>query len=88
MLSLPNWAYLGFFFVIPLISVLALSVSRGNPEIGYSYTWPLHWGEFSDAISTYHVAARAVVLVRHRLDVITLVDRLPGGVLDRVLRRT
>ena len=55
LLNLPNWAYLGLFFVVPLLSVLALSLSYGNPEVGYSYNWPLHWGEFSDAISTYHV---------------------------------
>lgn len=51
LLNLPSWAYLAAFFVIPLGSVLALSIATGNPEIGYRYTG--HWSEFQTAVSTY-----------------------------------
>ncbi len=50
-LSLPSWGYLVLFFVIPLGSVLALSIATGNPEIGYRYTG--HFSEFRTAVSTY-----------------------------------
>lgn len=51
LLSLPGWAYLALFFVIPLGSVLALSIAVGNPDIGYSYNG--HFHEFVTAVSTY-----------------------------------
>ncbi len=52
LLSLPNWVYLALFFVVPLVSVLALAVATGNPDIGYTYTG--HVREFWTAIDTYH----------------------------------
>jgi spermidine/putrescine transport system permease protein len=52
LLSLPSWAYLLLFFLIPLASMLALSVATGNPLVGYSYTG--HIAEFQDAIVRYH----------------------------------
>jgi spermidine/putrescine transport system permease protein len=51
LLNAPSWIFLAVFFVIPLASVLALSVATGNPEVGYQYTGHVH--EFVSAISTY-----------------------------------
>ena len=51
LLNAPSWIFLAVFFVIPLASVLALSVATGNPEVGYQYTGHVH--EFVTAISTY-----------------------------------
>jgi spermidine/putrescine transport system permease protein len=53
LLSLPSWVYLAAFFLVPLASMLALSVATGNPLVGYSYTGNV--GEFLQAISRYHV---------------------------------
>ena len=52
LLNAPSWIFLAVFFVIPLASVLALSVATGNPEVGYQYTGHVH--EFVSAISTPH----------------------------------
>jgi spermidine/putrescine transport system permease protein len=53
LLGLPAWAYLGFFFVVPLVAVLAVALETGNPDQGYVLTW--HWSELTSTISQYHV---------------------------------
>ena len=53
LLGLPSWAYLALFFVIPLGSMLALSVAVGNPLVGYAYRG--HFAEFLDAIVQYRL---------------------------------
>jgi spermidine/putrescine transport system permease protein len=53
LLGLPAWAYLGLFFVVPLVAVLAVALETGNPDQGYLLTW--HWGELTSTISQYHV---------------------------------
>jgi spermidine/putrescine transport system permease protein len=52
LLSLPAWAYLLLFFVIPLASMLMLSAATGDPISGYTYTG--HYIEFVHAIERYH----------------------------------
>jgi spermidine/putrescine transport system permease protein len=51
LLSLPTAVWLGAFFVIPLVTILSLSLMTGNSIDGYTLTW--NFGIFSDAISTY-----------------------------------
>ena len=52
LLSLPSWVYLAVFFVIPLGSMLTLSLAVGNPLVGYTFTG--HVAEFKHAIELYH----------------------------------
>lgn len=51
LLSLPSWAYLAAFFVVPLVSMLSMSLATGNPLVGYVFSW--NFAEFSKAISQY-----------------------------------
>ena len=51
LLSLPTALWLGIFFVLPLVAILALSLMTGNSIDGYTLTW--NFGVFSEAISTY-----------------------------------
>jgi spermidine/putrescine transport system permease protein len=53
LLGLPAWGYLGLFFVVPLVAVLAVALETGNPDQGYVLTW--HWSELTSTISLYHV---------------------------------
>jgi spermidine/putrescine transport system permease protein len=41
------------FFVVPLITLLSLSLQTGSIDTGFRLTW--HFGTFWDSISTYHV---------------------------------
>jgi spermidine/putrescine transport system permease protein len=52
LLGLPAWAYLGFFFVVPLVAVLAVALETGNPDQGYALTW--HWSQLTSTVSLYH----------------------------------
>lgn len=51
-LSLPGWFWLGLFFVVPIVTVLSVSLQTGNPDTGYNLTW--HWSEFGTVLSNYH----------------------------------
>ena len=53
LLGLPAWAYLGVFFIVPLVAVLAVALETGNPDQGYNLTW--HWSALTSTISQYHV---------------------------------
>jgi spermidine/putrescine transport system permease protein len=53
LLGLPAWAFLGLFFLVPLVAVLAVALETGNPDQGYNLTW--HWSELTSTISLYHV---------------------------------
>jgi spermidine/putrescine transport system permease protein len=53
LLGMPAWAYLGLFFIVPLVAVLAVALETGNPDQGYVLTW--HWSELTSTISQYHV---------------------------------
>ncbi len=51
LLSLPSWAYLTAFFVVPLASMLSLSLAVGNPIVGYAFAW--NFSAFAEAIARY-----------------------------------
>ena len=52
LLSLPAWAYLLLFFVVPLGAMLMLSAASGDPISGYTYSG--HYIEFWHALHRYH----------------------------------
>ncbi len=52
LLNLPSWAYLAVFFLIPLASMLSLSLAVGNPIVGYAFSG--HVAEFKDALVLYY----------------------------------
>lgn len=54
LLSLPGWAYLLVFFLIPLGSMLAMALAVGDPLTGYTMSDNIQ--EFVDAFSSYQYA--------------------------------
>lgn len=52
LLNLPSWVYMAVFFVVPLGSMLSLSLAVGNPLVGYAFTG--HIVEFKDALVQYY----------------------------------
>ncbi len=52
-LLLPGIAWLVVFFIVPMVTLLTTSLQTGNPYDGYALTW--HWGNYTHALSTYHV---------------------------------
>ncbi|MEZ5074644.1 MAG: ABC transporter permease [Solirubrobacterales bacterium] len=51
LLSLPAAVWLGAFFVLPLLTILGVSLMTGNSIDGFTLTW--NFSIFGDAISTY-----------------------------------
>jgi len=51
LLSLPAAIWLGAFFVLPLVTILGVSLMTGNSIDGWTLTW--NFSIFGDAISTY-----------------------------------
>jgi spermidine/putrescine transport system permease protein len=53
LLTLPGGLWLLIFFLVPLFTMLSLSLQTGNPITGvFHLTW--HWSEFSQQISLFH----------------------------------
>jgi spermidine/putrescine transport system permease protein len=52
LLLVPGLAWLAVFFVVPLGFLGYQSLQTGSIDFGYSFTWA--WGNYWDAISTYH----------------------------------
>jgi spermidine/putrescine transport system permease protein len=52
LLLVPGLAWLAVFFVVPLGFLVYQSLQTGSIDFGYSFTWA--WGNYWDAISTYH----------------------------------
>lgn len=52
LLGLPATVWLGIFFVVPIVTVLSVSLQTGNPDTGYSLTW--NFSIFGTVISQYH----------------------------------
>ena len=52
LLLLPGLAWLGLFFVVPTYYLAQTSLQTGSLDVGYAFSWA--WGNYSDAISTYH----------------------------------
>jgi len=51
LLSLPAGAYLVIFFVVPLVTILAVSLETGNTVNGFTLTW--NFSIYPDAINQY-----------------------------------
>lgn len=51
LLSLPAALWLGAFFLLPLLTILSVSLMTGNSIDGWTLTW--NFSIFGDAISTY-----------------------------------
>ena len=51
LLSLPTALWLGVFFVLPLLTILGVSLMTGNAIEGWTLTW--NFGIFGDAVSQY-----------------------------------
>ena len=52
LLLLPGLAWLALFFVVPTYYLAQTSLQTGSLDVGYAFSWA--WGNYSDAISTYH----------------------------------
>jgi len=52
LLLTPGLAWLGVFFVVPLGFLAYQSLQEGSFDFGYSFGWA--WGNYRDALSTYH----------------------------------
>jgi spermidine/putrescine transport system permease protein len=52
LLGLPGGLWLAIFFVVPIVTVLSVSLQTGNPDTGYALTW--HFHEFVDVVRQYH----------------------------------
>jgi spermidine/putrescine transport system permease protein len=56
LLALPGGLWLVVFFLIPLLTMLSLSLQTGDPISGlFHLSWPGHWAEFTQQISLFHV---------------------------------
>ena len=51
LLILPGAAWLGFFFVAPMVNMASVSLQEGTLETGYVFTW--HWRTYLDAFVLY-----------------------------------
>lgn len=51
LLSLPAWAWLILFFLVPLFAILSLSLETGNVVEGFTLTW--NFKVFPDVINEY-----------------------------------
>jgi spermidine/putrescine transport system permease protein len=52
LLLLPGLGFLAVFFVVPIYYLANTSLQEGSLDVGYAFTWA--WGNYADAISTYH----------------------------------
>jgi spermidine/putrescine transport system permease protein len=52
LLVLPGWLWLAMFFVVPIISMLSVSLMTGNDLAGFTQTF--HWATYADAWNQYH----------------------------------
>ncbi len=51
LLGLPAGAWLGLFFVVPLVAILSVSLMTGNPVDGFKLTW--NFSVYPDVIDSY-----------------------------------
>jgi spermidine/putrescine transport system permease protein len=75
LLSLPSWAYLAIFFVIPLGSMLGLALATGDPLDGYVASD--NFGEFAQGFSQYHAEFVRSFIYGTVSTVITLIIAYP-----------
>ena len=59
-LIFPAWLWLVIFFVVPIVSMLSVSLMTGSDVDGFTMTW--HWGTYADAWNEYHpLIVRSIV---------------------------
>jgi spermidine/putrescine transport system permease protein len=51
-LVLPGGVWLVVFFVVPMVTMLSLSLQQGAVDTGFQLTW--HWQTYLDGIRNYH----------------------------------
>jgi spermidine/putrescine transport system permease protein len=52
LLLAPGLAWLIVFFLVPMYYLAVTSLQTGSLEVGYTFSWA--WGNYRDAITTYH----------------------------------
>lgn len=52
LLLAPGLAWLALFFLVPIYYLGNTSLHQGSLELGYAFVWA--WGNYADAVSTYH----------------------------------
>ena len=52
LLLAPGLAWLIVFFLVPMYYLAVTSLQTGSLEIGYTFSWA--WGNYRDAVTTYH----------------------------------
>jgi spermidine/putrescine transport system permease protein len=52
LLLAPGIAWLIVFFLVPMYYLAVTSLQTGSLEVGYTFSWA--WGNYRDAITTYH----------------------------------
>ena len=75
LLILPGGLWLAVFFVVPAFVMLSLSMQQGNLIDGFRQT--LHWQNFTDALSQYHVQLVRSLLYGAAATVLALVIAYP-----------
>lgn len=74
-LLIPGGLWLAFFFVIPMVSMLSVSLQEGSLEQGYSLTW--RWQTYADVISKFHTQFLRSLLYATTVTLILLVICYP-----------
>jgi spermidine/putrescine transport system permease protein len=52
LLLAPGLAWLIVFFLVPMYYLAVTSLQTGSLEVGYTFSWA--WGNYRDAVTTYH----------------------------------
>lgn len=75
LLVLPGGLWLAVFFVVPVFVMLSLSLQQGDIIEGFRQT--LHWQNFSDVVSRYHVQLVRSLVYGAAATVVALVVAYP-----------
>jgi spermidine/putrescine transport system permease protein len=51
LLLFPGLAWLGFFFIVPMVALASMSLQTGSLGEGYQLTW--HWATYTDSLKTF-----------------------------------
>ena len=85
LLVLPGGLWLLLFFVVPMVTMLSLSLQQGDIVSGYVFTG--HWQTYVDAIVDYKTQLIRSLIYGAIATIAADRGGVPGGVLDRLLRR-
>ena len=75
LLSLPGAAWLGVFFLVPLVTMLSVSLQEGSLEKGYVFTG--HWQTYTEALGKYDTQLTRSVWYALIVTVVTLAVSYP-----------